>query len=381
MKKKPSILRQTVLLLQIQILTVVLVLALAAGITLYSARERIETTGKNLLEVYSSRMEDRLSKAWQSLSGVLYENYDLDLLASANEQERYYASTRIITSLENVMKTNDSAQMLVIADAVFDICLEANDGHLSLEEKSALRDYAFLCARDRKSGKGWQFVRIGGRQYLHRLVQTNTRAALVFISASSLMVEIRKANMDSMEFLLTDTAGQIMASAGSGMSGLTVPDHMAEIEQDRFFLCSAALADKKAGLFCLQKKTALLRQMKDGGLLLVGAALLLLLFDYYIFRLLRRKLVLPMERTTGVMEEISAGNPDLRLPREEETMEFVTLADTFNHLMDELVSLRIEYYEKKIALQETEEKYIRLQIRPHFFLNAMTTIASLSAKG
>ena len=38
-------------------------------------------------------------------------------------------------------------------------------------------------------------------------------------------------------------------------------------------------------------------------------------------------------------------------------------------------------YEKQINLQETELKCIKLQIRPHFFLNAMTTISSLSQQG
>ena len=46
--------------------------------------------------------------------------------------------------------------------------------------------------------------------------------------------------------------------------------------------------------------------------------------------------------------------------------------------MDEIVGLKIQSYEKQIDLQETELKCVRLQIRPHFFLNAMTTISSLS---
>ena len=52
--------------------------------------------------------------------------------------------------------------------------------------------------------------------------------------------------------------------------------------------------------------------------------------------------------------------------------------NTFNKLMDEIVGLRIKSYEKQISLQETELKCVRLQIRPHFFLNALTTISSLS---
>lgn len=48
--------------------------------------------------------------------------------------------------------------------------------------------------------------------------------------------------------------------------------------------------------------------------------------------------------------------------------------------MDEIVNLRIQSYEKQIDLQETELRCVRLQIRPHFFLNAMATISSLSQR-
>ena len=44
------------------------------------------------------------------------------------------------------------------------------------------------------------------------------------------------------------------------------------------------------------------------------------------------------------------------------------------------MNLKIRFYEKKLELQDAEQKYIRLQIRPHFFLNALTSISSLSAK-
>ena len=57
------------------------------------------------------------------------------------------------------------------------------------------------------------------------------------------------------------------------------------------------------------------------------------------------------------------------------------LKDAFNRLMDEIMKLKIQSYEKQIDLQETELKCIKLQIRPHFFLNAMTTISSLSQQG
>ena len=78
------------------------------------------------------------------------------------------------------------------------------------------------------------------------------------------------------------------------------------------------------------------------------------------------------------MERIQEGDYKHRIVENYDNSEFTTLKDIFNHLMDEIVGLRIKSYEKYIELQDTELKSIKLQIKPHFFLNALTTISSLS---
>lgn len=72
------------------------------------------------------------------------------------------------------------------------------------------------------------------------------------------------------------------------------------------------------------------------------------------------------------------GDYNLRIEENYSNQEFTLLKNTFNHLMDEIVGLKIQSYEKQIDLQETELRCVRLQLKPHFFLNAMTTISSLS---
>ena len=381
MKKKPSILRQMLVLLQIQIITVLLVIIFAAGVTVYSTSKQIKTDAAGMLNIYSSEIENRLRQAWQNLSSVVYDNYDLDLLQSDNEQDRYHASQRLSISLQNLMKTNRSAQMMLIADAAYEICLDMNDGSFSFEEKNELRSTALSFAEEKESKAGWQVLGNAYGWYLYRMLKTGRRASVVFIKADSILSGIRASDTQRMQFLLSDREGRICASAGDEILQEKSAENINAIDDKKYFTEAVVLGDGAAGLLIFQRRTEVFRQMKISGLLLVGAAFLLLLFDYYIFRFLRRKLVLPMKEASITMERMSEGETALRLPPGGDTQEFNTLSQTFNHLMDEIVSLKIDSYEKQIALSDAEEKYIRLQIRPHFFLNAMTTIASLSATG
>jgi sensor histidine kinase YesM len=81
------------------------------------------------------------------------------------------------------------------------------------------------------------------------------------------------------------------------------------------------------------------------------------------------------------MNRIDQGEVTFRIEEKYGTREFTHLKNTFNALMDEIVNLKIQAYEKVIELKDAELTNIRLQLRPHFFLNSITTIMSLSTKG
>ena len=106
-----------------------------------------------------------------------------------------------------------------------------------------------------------------------------------------------------------------------------------------------------------------------------------LLFGALIVRYVTRQMVRPLNSMTEDMRRIDGGEHTLRIQDEFGTQEFTQLRDTFNQLMDVIMHLRIESYEKRIALHEMELKSIRLQLKPHFFLNAITTISSLASSG
>lgn len=109
-------------------------------------------------------------------------------------------------------------------------------------------------------------------------------------------------------------------------------------------------------------------------LVTLGVSLLLALY-------LRKQMYVPMRRISDVMARIKRQEYDVRITDRFGTREFEQLKDSFNQLMDEIVHLKISRYEQIIALQDMELKSIRLQLRPHFFLNAITTISSLDRQG
>jgi two-component system sensor histidine kinase YesM len=54
------------------------------------------------------------------------------------------------------------------------------------------------------------------------------------------------------------------------------------------------------------------------------------------------------------------------------------LIDTFNSFVSQINQLKIDVYEEQINKQKAELQYLQMQIKPHFYLNALNTIYSMA---
>nr|MCR4694687.1 histidine kinase [Pseudobutyrivibrio sp.] len=61
--------------------------------------------------------------------------------------------------------------------------------------------------------------------------------------------------------------------------------------------------------------------------------------------------------------------------------ELASTGNQFRNLYDELKKLKIEIYEKELEQNHMEIVFLRQQIRPHFYLNCLTTIGSMTRLG
>ncbi len=106
----------------------------------------------------------------------------------------------------------------------------------------------------------------------------------------------------------------------------------------------------------------------------LGGILILLFYLYF----LRSVLLKPMNTLMRGMKRIMQGDLNIRL-NENHSSEFSFLIGTFNNMVTEISSLKIDVYEEKIRTQEAEFGLLQVQIRPHFYLNTLNIIYSLAA--
>lgn len=86
----------------------------------------------------------------------------------------------------------------------------------------------------------------------------------------------------------------------------------------------------------------------------------------------------PTEELLQATHEIQKGNQEYRIQAQAGTKEFDTLIQSFNDMIGQIHNLRIEAYDREIQEQRDELAMLRAQIRPHFYLNAITTVSNMT---
>lgn len=377
---KQSFVQMMNLMMGIQMAAVSVLLIIFAVSVYSAARKETDIAAENFLHIYVTQIENRIQKVDMQLTTIINEDEDLQLLESEDEAKRHYASVRLAQSINDIINIDQSADIFVITEADHNICIDAKADNLPYADKNSLRSMFMDYAEPGRQTDGWKFQKIGDTFYLYRAIVSNRRVTAAAISAESLLKTVSLRDVDTYGFVLTDADDMVKAYAGYPLFDHEVDIRIDALRAVRNLENREEMLNGRVRLYSYESRTNVFRHLYKNAIFILAVIALLCVFDLYFMGTERKQIIQPMQGMIQDMERIRGGDYELRVEERGDNQEFSLLSRTFNQMMDEIVNLKIRFYEKQLALSDAEQKYIRLQIRPHFFLNAMTTIAGLSAK-
>lgn len=378
--QKRSFVRKISRLIRIQIAAMALLFCVIGILAYHIAVRDVKKDSESFLNLYGTQLENRLDGIERVMGIIIDNNTELEMIQSNDYLTRHYASVELKTELTNIMGIDTNAEAVVAAESRYGIYLTA--GTAEGRARQELEKHAMELAETSSSmGGGWGADVIGGESYIYRSAVKENRALVLYVSAESLMNTGGISDWTQRQVYLCDEKGEIYGTAGTMAEMQDTAEEFDETDGMEMLTDIFYLLDGRFELHLYESRIKVYsRLISDMGIMLAAVALLYI-FTLYLRRDVQRSLITPMNSLRKDMERIQAGEYELRVRADTDSEEFDLLADSFNRLLDEIIQLRIRYYEKRLELQEADQKYIRLQLRPHFFLNAMTTVSALSTQG
>ena len=93
--------------------------------------------------------------------------------------------------------------------------------------------------------------------------------------------------------------------------------------------------------------------------------------------LIYRWILHPLTAIVEGMSRLASGNFDYRIHLPDAAWEYRQVGNIFNLMAGQIKDLKIQVYEEQLHRQESELNFLYMQMRPHFFLNALNDAAKL----
>ncbi|SHN56142.1 MULTISPECIES: sensor histidine kinase [unclassified Paenibacillus] len=251
---------------------------------------------------------------------------------------------------------------------------------ISYSDYSEVKKQIITLTRDKgvyeKFYSHWTPIHVNGTSYLINIVPYYNRYLIALISADELIAPLQQINLGANGY------ASLVDENGVQLSGPAGGDHIPEVRHsflDLFQSHNIVSSDFSNAAFSVRMA------IKFGAFekIMVAQLLIMLLFLIVtstlsaIIMFFRRNLLVPIQRFSKNLARINEGDEatDFKSSR---IMELEQVNAQFKELVAQIKRFKIDRYEQELEKQKIRLDYMKLQIKPHFFLNCLTSMYSMA---
>lgn len=342
----------------------------------------IKDSSKAFLKIYSNECKNSISDLDGILKSIASQKEDLAKIKSDSENERLFSSISLLGNLKELASNSKVVDATIVYSKNYDICLDAVSGNITFNQKESLRKFTkSLVVENGVESSVWSFITADDQTYLCKIIKSNEQVIAVYVHMKNLLTPLKGEENGNRSMLLVNKNETIGKVWGKETNYIVEGNDIDSITQDNYYSFKQTIVPNQLTMYCFKSKTDIFQQINFSTIAVIIVAMITFLFMLFLLKYTKKEIIVPMKIMIGDMHRIKSGEYENRIDDDFSTKEFQMLKDTTNQMIDEIIGLKIQSYEKKIELQDMELMSIRLKLKPHFFLNALTTISSLSSQG
>ncbi|CAH1210225.1 hypothetical protein PAECIP111890_03445 [Paenibacillus sp. JJ-223] len=222
----------------------------------------------------------------------------------------------------------------------------------------------------------WTPIHVNGTSYLINIAPYYNRYLIALISADDLIAPLQQMNLGANGYAsLVDENGMQLSGPASGENTADPqPSFMDVLQSHNVVSSDFSNADFSARMVI---KFGAFEKIMVAQLLIMLLFLIVTCSLSAILMFFRTNLLVPIQRFSKNLALINEGDEaaDLKSSR---IMELEQVNAQFKELVGQIKRFKIDRYEQELEKQKIRLDYMKLQIKPHFFLNCLTSMYSMA---
>ena len=221
--------------------------------------------------------------------------------------------------------------------------------------------------------KKWNIISGGGENYMCKIAQNNGVYLGCYVNVKSILEPFSHITMGKAGYVcLVNGQGECvgkLTSQGISEEGL-------ELERADRYSIEKQLSQAPFTIRMRVSGERIRAVMMNSMVVLVLLAAILIASSAVILLYLKRNILEPVREFTKKLEQYDDGEYAFGLT-EGNLLELEQIDDKFKNMIRQIRRLKITLYEQELEKQKAEMDFLKLQIRPHFYLNCLNFIYSM----
>lgn len=310
-------------------------------------------------------------------------------LSSGDEHTRFFANFNLARQIQNDIALYNLTSFLFIYTKSYDNYLYSYSSDTTFPERQDLKNYTKLKSNDEdyKATNEWSIETVNGQNYLLRVVKRGDVYFGTFINFNKIAEPLNTINNKfNGSFIFTDFNGkpltnvQFVNDNAINLKG-NINTYYLSGKTKKFVITGG---ESKAGDFRLLTAipdTRILEGLNTIQYFILAISILAVFILPFLLWVIYLWVLKPMGKLKTAIGKIEEGDLDYKINDGKASREFVELYHAFNSMTSQIKDLKINVYEKIIEKQKLELRYYQTQIKPHFLMNALTTVSNFAQMG
>ena len=343
--------------------------------------EKIAESNQRTVEFCVDQIERELTAVDETLIGVAAGNFDfMTLSGGTSGLQSHLSSFMLIEQLKTVMPAYPDVHAFFIYSIPSNARRDYFTNGYSYTDKQNIRAFVEQTVADGSITyeMKWKYAEVDSRYYIFRFFGGRGTCIAAMIPLDSLLRvgDWRIDDMTVAAFTSQDgaplTQRQFIEKHDIALDGKG--SYFLSGNREKFMVIGRDIQDTDCRLVFLLSGVGYLDALDPVQLLFLAMSVLAVLLIPGLITWVGHTIIIPLQSVTKTMQEIQSGNLAAQVETEGHVEEFRQMGDTFNMMMRQINTLKIQTYEHQIETQKAQLKYLQLQIRPHFFLNCLKSI-------
>lgn len=338
-------------------------------------QQTIEEENRNSVALWANLTTSRLGTIYEHVYELLLTLYNNTELRTGTPIMNEWTKKTIVDMMEDKLLISEDVDAFFVYDTQNEFFLFSAESNRTASEILDMKDYAHtnaVASAEAFRNLSWKTVSIEARQYFFKSVQLGKYVVGALSNLDQYYIENHFSVLgEHMSFqLLIDN---IYYPCGTC-------DDFEQWEESRSNITVTQRIDLLGGSAVLTVRPDMLLDGTDMmSIILIADSALCVVLVLFLLLMLRKNVAWPTQKLIHANHMLAAGDTNYRLPAGEAgSTEFKSLYESFNEMAEQIVQLRIQAYDLKLQEEQNKLTMLRAQIRPHSFLNAITTISNMT---